>query len=135
MIHKNVKFGKIPEVTVVELGKGDVNVCSIVLNNSFTGISFVNRSPCPIGTVTGDKDKPMDEVGVDMVILFTRYESLLVVERALIAAKKAFINIRNSKNPSCPFDNSERHKEDENCQKCAIYNECDMPLDELFYLE
>ena len=87
MINKNVKYSEVENVTVIELGNGDVKVADTTHLDEKTGVVFWNDVPRPIGETTDSYGKTTDETGIDVIIHFTKVESIEVVERALVRAK------------------------------------------------
>ena len=87
MIKKNVKYSEIENVTVIELGNGDVKVADTRHLDEKTGVVFWNDVPRPIGETDDSCGKTTDETGIDVIIHFNKVESIEVVERALARAK------------------------------------------------
>ena len=94
MVHKNCKVGKAKKVTVIELGSGDVIVSSISCKvDKYAGIAFVNTLPHEIGTKHNTAGCTTDDSQPEAVLIFTKIESIEVVERALEKAKILLRNI------------------------------------------
>ena len=97
MIDKNVKYGNIYNVTVIDLGNGDVKVSDTTHLEEKTGVVFWNDTPKPIGETDDSAGKTTDETGIDVIIHFTKVESIEVVERALLRAKSKLKEIISQK--------------------------------------
>ena len=94
MIYKKVQIGNVKNVTVCELGKGDVKVAACVIpEKESAGVQFTNDTPKEIGTLHATAGTTTDMTGIDLLIEFTSESSIDVVERAL---KEARIKLRNA---------------------------------------
>ena len=88
MIYKNAIIGKIKNVTLIELGDGDVQVAALKSKeDKYVGIEFVNDVPNKIGTKHNTAGTTTDNSNPDAMLTFTNIESIEVVERALAKAK------------------------------------------------
>jgi hypothetical protein len=98
MVLKNIKYSEIENVTIIELGKGDVKVSDTThASGDRVGVMFTNDVPNEIGTSHADKGKDSNEVGVDALITFDNIASLEVVEKALKNAKRELRKILKAK--------------------------------------
>jgi hypothetical protein len=89
MVEFNQTIGKTKGVTIIELGKGDLQV-SMIHNekNGYTGIQFVNDIERPIGTHhMGMAGLTTDETEPNALITFSNLQSLEVFEKHLKYAK------------------------------------------------
>lgn len=87
MVIKNQTIGNVKEVTLIELGSGDVKVsCVKQFDEKYTGVMFCNDKPNPVGTdhVGGGTT---DEYDLQVMLTFTNIESIEVVEKHLKRAK------------------------------------------------
>jgi len=90
MVIKNIKYGSIENVTVIELGNGDVMVSDTIHPPEDTvGVMFTNDEANPIGTDHDVTGMNSNDLGIDAIITFNNIESIEVVERALSRAKDA----------------------------------------------
>ena len=88
MVHKNIKFGNVNGVTLIELGKGNVRVACIKNpGQGYTGVQFVNDTSKPAGGPQNTIGTTTDDSRPDAIITFTDTKSIEVVERALRKAK------------------------------------------------
>ncbi len=87
MVKKNVKYGEIKNVTVIELGYGDVKVSDTLHKDNTVGVMFYNDTPRPIGEIADTYGKTSNETGIDAIIHFRNIESIEVVEKAISRAK------------------------------------------------
>jgi len=93
MVFKNAQIGETKGITLIELGKGDVQVAYVQSKEGkYVGIGFVNDKPQPIGTQHNTVGTTTDYSKPDALLTFTKVESIEVVEEAL---KKAKIVLRN----------------------------------------
>ena len=94
MIHKNLKAGIKDDVTVIELGSGDVKIQNVQYPTTekqagFIAISFTNDTPHEIGFDHGDGGAiPLDEWHPDVILSFFKLESLEVLQEQLNIARE-----------------------------------------------
>ena len=89
MIHKNVIVGDVEEVTICELGSGDVQVSSVDMpSGKSVAVTFVNTEANPIGTEHETSGLTTDQTGLDLMIEFSDLKSIEVVEKYLNHCKK-----------------------------------------------
>lgn len=89
MVELNQTVGKTKGVTIIELGKGDLQV-SMIYNekDGYTGVQFVNDEIKPIGTHHGGMGGlTTDESCPNAIITFSSIESLEVFEKHFNHAK------------------------------------------------
>lgn len=80
MIHKNVRFGNIKNVTVVEFGKGTLSVVDGKSSSvSNRGILIKEQEYCPIGEVRGTSNTS-DDFQPQVVLLFNNIQSVAVLK-------------------------------------------------------
>ncbi len=97
MIYKNAKVGKEKNVTLVELGSGDVSVAAGKSQDDtkkYTCVVFNNIEAGEIGRMAGPAGITTDESGAQVMIAFYDIKSIKVVEKSL---KTARIYLRNMK--------------------------------------
>ena len=93
MVIKNAQIGETKGITLIELGKGDVQVAYVVSKeDKYVGIEFMNDKPSPIGTKHGTAGTTTDDSRPEAILTFTDIASIEVVERALAKAK---VKLRN----------------------------------------
>ena len=93
MIYKNVTIGKEKNVSVCEMGNGDVKVAACSIPDKRTaGVMLTNDSPKEIGTLHASAGTTSDMTGLDMLLEFSDEKSIDVVEAAL---KEARVILRN----------------------------------------
>lgn len=94
MIHRNIKSGKNDNVTVIELGRGDVKIQNVQYpsteqQSGFIAISFTNDVPHEIGFDHKDGGVvPLDKWNPDVLISFFKLESLEVLQDQLNIARE-----------------------------------------------
>lgn len=86
MIRKNIKFGKLKKVTVLEFGKGDIQVIPAT-GDDYECVMFRNDSEKPIGTYTNVEGFDSDIFKPQVVMTFTNPDSIDVVIEKLNYAK------------------------------------------------
>ena len=89
MVEFNQKIGNVKGITIIELGKGDLQV-SMIHNkeDGYTGVQFINDEQRPIGTRhPGMVGLTTDESSPNAIITFSNIESLEVFEKHLKHAK------------------------------------------------
>ena len=95
MIYKNAKVGNTKNITLIQLGNGDVQIgiihCKV---NKYAGVEFVNAVKNPIGTKHNTAGCTTDNSKPEAMLTFTNVKSIEVVERALHKAK---VYLRNMK--------------------------------------
>ena len=94
MIYKNAKIGKLENITLIELGEGDVLVSALEdPNREYSGIGFINDVPGEVGREhPGTKGKPIDDFeNCHAVIFFHNIASIEVVEEAISKAKNILL--------------------------------------------
>jgi|11BtaG_2_1085332.scaffolds.fasta_scaffold06836_9 hypothetical protein len=87
MIRKNIEFGNLKDVTVLEFGKGDIQV-QPSLGDDYTAVLFKTDEINPIGTEHETKGKDSDWFKTEIAMTFTNVESLDVVVKKLKEARK-----------------------------------------------
>ena len=98
MIHKNSKLGNTKNVTIVELGTGDIKVGYIKQpDEGYTGVSFKNSDKFDIGHLHDDAGETTDEYNPEAVIIFTNPKSIDVVIEQLNLAKCGLIKMQAKK--------------------------------------
>jgi hypothetical protein len=94
MIRKNEQIGNTKDVTLIELGEGDVQIGSIFSKEEkYVGVQFINDKKNPIGTRHNTAGCTTDNTKPQVIISFTNVESIEVIERALARAKVSLRNI------------------------------------------
>jgi len=87
MVLKNVKYGEVENVTVIELGNGVVDVADTTHNSGVVGVMFTNNPNGKLGESKDLNGKSSDDVGIDAIITFETIESIEVLERAIERSK------------------------------------------------
>lgn len=96
MVLKDVTVSKAKGVTVIELGKGDVQIAACSnKEDSYAGVTFMNDEPNTIGTKHNTAGTTTDDGKPQAMIVFTSIDSIEVLERALNNAKIFLRNINN----------------------------------------
>lgn len=130
MISKNIKFGKIDNVTVIELGHGDVLVGGIFnTDKKHVGIAFSNDKVEPIGTKCKLKGKTTNETGVDSVLIFKNLESFEVFEHQLANAKNKLIKMLSGDDKKALFEWIPIDEKQPNAQQ-RVYIACEYSNDD-----
>ena len=94
MIYKNAQIGNTKNITLIELGNGDVKVAYVYSKkNKYTGIEFVNDIPQKIGTKQGIPGVTTNDTKPEAMLTFTDVKSIEIVEEALKKAKIVLINM------------------------------------------
>jgi len=73
MIHKNIKYGNVEYVTVIEFGKGTLSIVDAE-NDEHLSILIKTKEYSPIGEVTGNETSS-DEFKPEIAIVFNNKES------------------------------------------------------------
>lgn len=92
MIFKNGTVGKHINVTLLEFGKGDIDVAPAITNGKPNSLVFYARPESEIGTTTNNVGKTTDEVGIDVMFVFEKPESIDVIVKQLKAVKNNMLN-------------------------------------------
>lgn len=93
MIKKNIKYGKVENVTLVEFGKGDVIVAITKFKKRNVGVCFTNLDhPQRIGSFVDTTATNTNELGIDAILTFTDVNSIDVVLQALQIARKELLD-------------------------------------------
>jgi len=94
MIHRNIKSGNKEDITVIELGSGDVKIQNVEYPTTekqvgFIAMSFTNDTPHEIGFDNADSGEiPLDKWNPDVIISFFKLESLEVLQEQLNIARE-----------------------------------------------
>ena len=96
MIRKNIQFGSLKDVTVLEFGKGDIQV-QPAIGDGYTALLFKSDQSRPIGTEHETKGKNSDWFKTEIAMTFTNTESIDVVLKKLKEAKKYLNPIKTNR--------------------------------------
>ena len=91
MIRKNIQFGSLEDVTVLEFGKGDIQV-QPAIGDDYAAVLFKSDEEYPIGTEHETKGKDSDWFKTEIAMTFTNVDSLDVVVKKLKEARKYLTN-------------------------------------------
>lgn len=86
MIRKNIEFGNLKDVTVLEFGKGDIQVQPAV-GEDYTAVLYKTDQPHDIGTEHDTIGKNSDWFKTEIAMTFTNADSIDVVIKKLTEAK------------------------------------------------
>ncbi len=88
MIHKNIKYGNVENVTVVEFGKGKLSITDGT-NDGYLSLLIKSKEFSTIGEVSGD-EKTSDEFKPEVAIVFHNKESFDVFSEYVENIRKKF---------------------------------------------
>lgn len=86
MIKKNIEFGNLKDVTVLEFGKGDIQV-QPALGEDYAAVLYKTDEPHLIGTEHETKGKDSDWFKTEIAMTFTNVDSIDVVIKKLTEAR------------------------------------------------
>jgi hypothetical protein len=76
MITKNANYGKTENVTVIEMGTGDVHMFQGLKKNNSVSLVLKTLEPMPINVKIPHDYKSFDELQPEVVFIFTKSESI-----------------------------------------------------------
>lgn len=84
MITKNNNIGISENVTIADFGNGSIIVVDVMISKERLALVFANDTPKQIGTPHLDlKGKSIEDVNIDIILSFTKTESIDIVIEAL----------------------------------------------------
>ena len=89
MVHKNIDYGNVKNVTVVEFGKGTLSIVDGANNEGFLSLLIKTKDFSPIGEVSGS-EKNSDEFSPEIAIVFNNKESFDVFYEFVENIKRKF---------------------------------------------
>lgn len=89
MIHKDIKYGNVENVTVAEFGKGTLAVVDGANEEGYLALLIKSKDYTPIGEVSGS-EKSSDEFKPEMVLAFHNAASFMVFYEFVQNIKEKF---------------------------------------------
>lgn len=95
MIHKNINYGNVENVTVAEFGKGTLSITDGANQEGYLSLLIKSKDFTPIGEVSGN-EKTTDEFKPELAIVFHSKKSFDVFLEYVENIKKKFETELNS---------------------------------------